>query len=139
MNREIGLVLGTDPKVKCILVERISPHAYSVGIRKMDGDDPAIQVLNIFCRRPHKVLVFESSALEPPQDVGFAYKATKGLGGGSVEKRSFKDDSVIQFLNPVQASIASNTWIASGFPQTKRPDNLDNLRKLAENSKNKVQ
>ncbi|KAI3898142.1 hypothetical protein MKX03_021741 [Papaver bracteatum] len=67
------------------------------------------------------------------------------------EVNIFKDDSVIQFLNPVQASIASNTWIACGFPKTKKlkdilpgiinqlgSDNLDNLRKLAENSKNKV-
>ncbi|KAI3831339.1 hypothetical protein MKX03_034125 [Papaver bracteatum] len=67
------------------------------------------------------------------------------------EVNIFKDDSVIQFLNPVQASIASNTWISCGFPKTKKlqdilpgiinqlgSDNLDNLRKLAENSKSKV-
>ncbi|KAH9780928.1 Nascent polypeptide-associated complex subunit beta [Citrus sinensis] len=49
------------------------------------------------------------------------------------EVNIFKDDVVIQFLNPkVQASIAANTWVVSGAPQTKRPDNLDNLRKLAE-------
>ncbi|KAI3862690.1 hypothetical protein MKX03_001982 [Papaver bracteatum] len=53
------------------------------------------------------------------------------------EVNIFKDDSVIQYLNP--ASIASNTWISYGFPQTKRSDNLDNLRKLAENLKKKVQ
>ncbi|KAI8027670.1 putative LRR receptor-like serine/threonine-protein kinase [Camellia lanceoleosa] len=57
-----------------------------------------------------------------------------------------QDDVVIQFINPkVQASIAANTWVVSGSPQTKKlqdilpgiinqlgPDNLDNLRKLAE-------
>lgn len=62
------------------------------------------------------------------------------------EVNIFKDETVIQFLNPkVQASIAANTWVVSGTPQTKRlqdilpgilnqlgPDNLDNLRKLAE-------
>jgi len=62
------------------------------------------------------------------------------------EVNIFKDDFVIQFSNPkVQASIAANTWVVSGSPQTKRlqdvlpsilnqlgPDNLDNLRKLAE-------
>ncbi|KAG1331647.1 basic transcription factor 3 [Cocos nucifera] len=62
------------------------------------------------------------------------------------EVNIFKDDIVIQFVNPkVQASIAANTWVVSGSPQTKRlqdllpgiinqlgPDNLDNLRKLAE-------
>lgn len=62
------------------------------------------------------------------------------------EVNIFKDDQVIQFLNPkVQASIAANTWVVSGSPQTKKlqdilpgiinqlgPDNLDNLRKLAE-------
>ncbi|KAG1370266.1 nascent polypeptide-associated complex subunit beta [Cocos nucifera] len=62
------------------------------------------------------------------------------------EVNIFKDDIVIQFLNPkVQASIAANTWVVSGSSQTKRlqdllpgiinqlgPDNLDNLRKLAE-------
>ena len=62
------------------------------------------------------------------------------------EVNIFKDDVVIQFLNPkVQASIAANTWVVSGAPQTKKlqdilpgiinqlgPDNLDNLRKLAE-------
>ncbi|KAG8479132.1 hypothetical protein CXB51_029015 [Gossypium anomalum] len=62
------------------------------------------------------------------------------------EVNIFKDDAVIQFLNPkVQASIAANTWVVSGSPQTKKlqdilpgiinqlgPDNLDNLRKLAE-------
>ncbi|KAJ9544038.1 hypothetical protein OSB04_023745 [Centaurea solstitialis] len=62
------------------------------------------------------------------------------------EVNIFKDETVIQFLNPkVQASIAANTWVVSGSPQTKKlqdilpgilnqlgPDNLDNLRKLAE-------
>ncbi|KAK3010002.1 hypothetical protein RJ639_012714 [Escallonia herrerae] len=85
------------------------------------------------------------------------------------EVNIFKDDVVIQFINPkVQASIAANTWVVSGSPQTKStfsssssffidrrlnptsfsvaelqdilpgiinqlgPDNLDNLRKLAE-------
>ncbi|XP_073003466.1 nascent polypeptide-associated complex subunit beta-like [Typha latifolia] len=62
------------------------------------------------------------------------------------EVNIFKDDLVIQFLNPkVQASIAANTWVVSGSPQTRKlqdllpgiinqlgPDNLDNLRKLAE-------
>nr|QYI40119.1 nascent polypeptide-associated complex subunit beta-like protein [Lilium hybrid division I] len=62
------------------------------------------------------------------------------------EVNIFKDDVVIQFQNPkVQASIAANTWVISGSPQTKRlqdllptiinqlgPDNLDNLRRLAE-------
>ncbi|KAI4323489.1 hypothetical protein L6164_023088 [Bauhinia variegata] len=62
------------------------------------------------------------------------------------EVNIFKDDVVIQFLNPkVQASIAANTWVVSGAPQTKKlqdilpsiinqlgPDNLENLKKLAE-------
>ncbi|KAF2289249.1 hypothetical protein GH714_032114 [Hevea brasiliensis] len=62
------------------------------------------------------------------------------------EVNIFKDDIVIQFVNPkVQASIAANTWVVSGSPQTKKlqdilpqvlghlgPDNLDNLKKLAE-------
>nr|CAE45592.1 transcription factor homolog BTF3-like protein [Lotus japonicus] len=63
------------------------------------------------------------------------------------EVNIFKDDVVIQFLNPkVQASIAANTWVVSGAPQTKElqdilpsiihqlggPDNLENLKKLAE-------
>ncbi|KAL6982343.1 hypothetical protein U1Q18_047817 [Sarracenia purpurea var. burkii] len=64
----------------------------------------------------------------------------------------FKDDLVIQFTNPkVQASIAANTWVVSGSPQTKKlqdilpgiinqlgPDNLDNLRKLAEQYKQQI-
>ncbi|XP_047322051.1 nascent polypeptide-associated complex subunit beta-like [Impatiens glandulifera] len=68
------------------------------------------------------------------------------------EVNIFKDDTVIQFLNPkVQASIAANTWVVSGSPQTKNlqdilpgilnqlgPDNLDNLRKLAEQFKKQV-
>ncbi|CAA0829221.1 basic transcription factor 3 [Striga hermonthica] len=62
------------------------------------------------------------------------------------EVNIFKDDSVIQFVNPkVQASIAANTWVVSGTPQNKKltdilpsiihqlgPDNLENLKKLAE-------
>lgn len=62
------------------------------------------------------------------------------------EVNIFKDDYVIQFINPkVQACIPANTWVVSGSPQTKKlqdilpgiinqlgPDNLDNLRKLAE-------
>ncbi|KAG6742185.1 hypothetical protein POPTR_017G141100v4 [Populus trichocarpa] len=62
------------------------------------------------------------------------------------EVNIFKDDLVIQFVNPkVQASIPANTWVISGTPQTRKlqdilpgiinqlgPDNLDNLRKLAE-------
>nr|GMD76142.1 nascent polypeptide-associated complex subunit beta-like [Ipomoea batatas] len=36
------------------------------------------------------------------------------------EVNIFKEDVVIQFLNPkVQASIAANTWVVSGSPQTK--------------------
>uniref|UniRef100_A0A453MIK0 Nascent polypeptide-associated complex subunit beta n=1 Tax=Aegilops tauschii subsp. strangulata TaxID=200361 RepID=A0A453MIK0_AEGTS len=39
------------------------------------------------------------------------------------EVNIFKDDLVIQFLNPkVQASIAANTWVVSGTPQTKSMD-----------------
>ncbi|GAA0154116.1 DNA-binding transcription factor [Lithospermum erythrorhizon] len=62
------------------------------------------------------------------------------------EVNIFKDDVVIQFINPkVQASVAANTWVVSGTPQTKKlqdilpqifqqlgPDNLENLKKLAE-------
>ncbi|KAE8022182.1 hypothetical protein FH972_008006 [Carpinus fangiana] len=62
------------------------------------------------------------------------------------EVNIFKDDAVIQFLNPkVQASIAANTWVVTGSPQTKKlqdllpgiinqlgPDNLQNLKKLVE-------
>ncbi|KAK6152989.1 hypothetical protein DH2020_012628 [Rehmannia glutinosa] len=62
------------------------------------------------------------------------------------EVNIFKEDVVIQFINPkVQASIAANTWVVSGSPQTKKlqdilpqiihqlgPDNLENLKKLAE-------
>jgi len=37
------------------------------------------------------------------------------------EVNVFKDDAVIQFLNTkVQASIAPNTWVVSGSPQTKK-------------------
>lgn len=68
------------------------------------------------------------------------------------EVNIFKDDQVIQFTNPkVQASITANTWVVSGSPQTKKlqdilpgiinqlgPDNLDNLRKLAEHFQNKA-
>ncbi|XP_072966128.1 nascent polypeptide-associated complex subunit beta-like [Typha angustifolia] len=74
----------------------------------------------------------------------------KRIGVNSIpaieEVNIFKDDLVIQFLNPkVQASIAANTWVVTGAPQTKKfedllpgiinqlgPDNLDSLRKLAE-------
>ncbi|KAK9115641.1 hypothetical protein Sjap_014588 [Stephania japonica] len=65
---------------------------------------------------------------------------------GIEEVNIFKDDVVIQFQTPkVQASINANTWVVSGASQTKKlqdilpgiinqlgPDNLDNLRKLAE-------
>ncbi|CAN6802140.1 unnamed protein product [Brassica oleracea] len=65
---------------------------------------------------------------------------------GIEEVNIFKDDVVIQFINPkVQASVAANTWAVSGTPQTKKlqdilpqiisqlgTDNLDNLKKLAE-------
>ncbi|KAL8144392.1 hypothetical protein V2J09_017424 [Rumex salicifolius] len=61
----------------------------------------------------------------------------KRIGVNSIpaieEVNIFKDDEVIQFTNPkVQASIQANTWVVSGSPQTKRADNFDNLRKLAE-------
>eukprot|EP01018_Ginkgo_biloba_P012043 Gb_36577 [translate_table: standard] len=62
------------------------------------------------------------------------------------EVNIFKDDSVIHFVNPkVQASIAANTWVVSGSPQTKKlqdllpgiinqlgPDSFANLRKIAQ-------
>ncbi|KAL7142001.1 hypothetical protein ABFS83_08G093100 [Erythranthe nasuta] len=62
------------------------------------------------------------------------------------EVNIFKEDVVIQFVNPkVQASIAAKTWVVSGTPQNKKlqdilpqiihqlgPDNLENLKKLAE-------
>uniref|UniRef100_A0A0D9VNG9 Nascent polypeptide-associated complex subunit beta n=1 Tax=Leersia perrieri TaxID=77586 RepID=A0A0D9VNG9_9ORYZ len=58
---------------------------------------------------------------------------------GIEEVNIFKDDVVIQFQNPkVQASIAANTWVVSGTPQTKSPDNLDNLRRLAEQFQKQV-
>ncbi|KAH9315320.1 hypothetical protein KI387_023947 [Taxus chinensis] len=62
------------------------------------------------------------------------------------EVNIFKDEMVIHFVNPkVQASIAANTWVVSGSPQTKKlqdllpgiinqlgPDNLINLKKIAQ-------
>ncbi|XP_062209575.1 nascent polypeptide-associated complex subunit beta-like isoform X2 [Phragmites australis] len=71
---------------------------------------------------------------------------------GIEEVNIFKDDIVIQFQNPkVQASIPANTWVVSGVPQTKKlqdllptiinqlgPDNLDNLRRLAEQFQKQV-
>ncbi|KAI5591259.1 hypothetical protein BDE02_04G066900 [Populus trichocarpa] len=68
------------------------------------------------------------------------------------EVNIFKDDLVIQFVNPkVQASIVANTWVITGTPQTRKlqdilpgiinqlgPDNLDNLRKLAEQFQKEV-
>uniref|UniRef100_A0A7N0RD22 Nascent polypeptide-associated complex subunit beta n=1 Tax=Kalanchoe fedtschenkoi TaxID=63787 RepID=A0A7N0RD22_KALFE len=80
----------------------------------------------------------------------------KRIGVNSIpaieEVNIFKDDVVIQFINPkVQASIAANTWVVSGSPQTKKlqdilpgiinqlgPDNLDNLRLLAEQFKKRA-
>ncbi|XP_074579439.1 nascent polypeptide-associated complex subunit beta-like [Curcuma longa] len=74
----------------------------------------------------------------------------KRIGVNSIpaieEVNIFKDDHVIQFINPkVQASIAANTWVVSGSPQTKKlqdllpgiinqlgPDNLEHLKRLAE-------
>nr|CAA70323.1 transcription factor [Nicotiana plumbaginifolia] len=61
------------------------------------------------------------------------------------EVNIFKEDVVIQFINPkVQASIAANTWVVSGSPQTKKlqgysssnyspvgPDNLESLREAS--------
>ncbi|CAI9777562.1 unnamed protein product [Fraxinus pennsylvanica] len=68
------------------------------------------------------------------------------------EVNIFKEDVVIQFTNPkVQASIAANTWVVSGTPQNKKlqdilpqiihqlgPDNLENLKKLAEQFQKRV-
>jgi nascent polypeptide-associated complex subunit beta len=66
---------------------------------------------------------------------------------GIEEVNLFKDDgSVIHFVNPkVQASIAANTYVISGHAETKKlqellpgiinqlgPDNLANLKKIAE-------
>ncbi|KAF8048995.1 hypothetical protein N665_2334s0006 [Sinapis alba] len=77
----------------------------------------------------------------------------KRIGVNSIpaieEVNIFKDDVVIQFINPkVQASVAANTWVVSGSPQTKKledilpqilshlgPDNMENLKKLAEQFK----
>ncbi|KAL5701982.1 hypothetical protein ACHQM5_027258 [Ranunculus cassubicifolius] len=68
------------------------------------------------------------------------------------EVNIFKDDTVIQFQNPkVQASHAANTWVVSGALHTKKlqellpgiinqlgPDNLENLKKLAEHFQKKA-
>eukprot|EP01018_Ginkgo_biloba_P000850 Gb_37281 [translate_table: standard] len=74
----------------------------------------------------------------------------KRLGVNSIpaieEVNIFKDETVIHFVNPkVQASIAANTWVISGSPQTKKlqdllpgiinqlgPDNLMDLKKIAQ-------
>jgi len=67
---------------------------------------------------------------------------------GIEEVNLFKEDgTVIHFTNPkVQASIAANTYVVSGHAENKKlqdllpgiinqlgPDNLQNLRKIAEN------
>uniref|UniRef100_A0A0E0KLL2 Nascent polypeptide-associated complex subunit beta n=1 Tax=Oryza punctata TaxID=4537 RepID=A0A0E0KLL2_ORYPU len=67
------------------------------------------------------------------------------------EVNIFKDDLVIQFVNPkVQASIAANTWVVSGSPQTKicpvtdsqilpvGPDNMEHLKRIAEEMQKQV-
>ncbi|GKA67771.1 nascent polypeptide-associated complex subunit beta-like protein [Tanacetum coccineum] len=68
------------------------------------------------------------------------------------EVNIFKDETVIQFLNPkVQAAVSANTWVVSGSPQTKKLQDIlpsilnqlgmcgnlgpDSLRKLAEQFK----
>uniref|UniRef100_A0A7I4AWI7 Nascent polypeptide-associated complex subunit beta n=1 Tax=Physcomitrium patens TaxID=3218 RepID=A0A7I4AWI7_PHYPA len=52
---------------------------------------------------------------------------------GIEEVNVFKEEHVIHFVNPkVQASIAANTWVVSGPSQTKSPDNLVNLKKIAQ-------
>nr|GEV44175.1 hypothetical protein [Tanacetum cinerariifolium] len=62
------------------------------------------------------------------------------------EVNIFKDETVIQFLNPkVQAAVSANTWVVTGSPQTKKLQDIlpsilnqlgpDSLRKLAEQFK----
>ncbi|RZC50381.1 hypothetical protein C5167_018803 [Papaver somniferum] len=73
-----------DPMVKCVLVESSSPRAFSAG-----GD-----VKQISTRRQKSDIV-ERTVLSMPEngiglfpDVGFAYIAAKGPGGGSVGMRT---------------------------------------------------
>uniref|UniRef100_A0ACD6AC05 Uncharacterized protein n=1 Tax=Avena sativa TaxID=4498 RepID=A0ACD6AC05_AVESA len=68
------------------------------------------------------------------------------------EVNIFKEDLVIQFTSPkVQASIAANTWVVSGTPQTKKlqdvlpgiinqlgPDNMEHLKRIAEEMQKQV-
>ncbi|KAL5706433.1 hypothetical protein ACHQM5_024601 [Ranunculus cassubicifolius] len=49
------------------------------------------------------------------------------------EVNIFQDDTVIQFQNPrVQASVAANTWVITGTPQTKKKRLRERVRELAE-------
>ncbi|KAF3327997.1 hypothetical protein FCM35_KLT06603 [Carex littledalei] len=89
----------------------------------------------------------EESEISP---VGYA--STSSIASGSNDlrgleetiKKQLSDKKLLENQNPkVQASIAANTWVVSGSPQTKSklsfvsffilsPDKLHNLRRIAE-------
>ena len=78
----------------------------------------SIFFLYFFCRKKkalHKPSTTDDKKLQ---------STLKRIGVNTIpaieEVNIFKDDLVIQFVNPkVQASIAANTWVISGTPQTR--------------------
>ncbi|KAI7996538.1 Replication factor C subunit 5 [Camellia lanceoleosa] len=75
-----------------------------------------LDAINVSERLKH---VIQAERLDVPE---CGLKALVRLSNGGMRKalNILQDDVVIQFINPkVQASIAANTWVVSGSPQTK--------------------
>ncbi|KAI3791860.1 hypothetical protein L2E82_05724 [Cichorium intybus] len=83
-----------------------------------DDEDSKNLWFEIACRKKkavHKTTTTDDKRLQ---------STLKRIGVNAIsaieEVNIFKDETVIQFLKPkVQASIAANTWVVSGAPQTK--------------------
>ncbi|KAD4888764.1 hypothetical protein E3N88_20837 [Mikania micrantha] len=113
--------------------------ALLVTVREKGGGDGApamvtgdmVVVVCCVCEREKKKAVHKTTSVDGKR----LQDTLKRLGVNGIsqieEITIFKDDTVIQFLNPkVQASIPANTWVVSGTPQTKRGP--ESFRKLAE-------
>ncbi|TVU01710.1 hypothetical protein EJB05_52822 [Eragrostis curvula] len=146
--RELGISMVMPPIDEQGLEEilRARPHNQLMDVEKLKRMAGAVRTGGKGSMRRKKKAVHKTTTTDDKRLQSTLKRIGVNTIPGIEEVNIFKDEVVIQFQNPkVQASIPANTWVVSGVPQTKSlqdmlptiinqlgPDNLDNLRRLAE-------
>ncbi|KAI4979682.1 hypothetical protein ZWY2020_016435 [Hordeum vulgare] len=152
---DLGILIispADDPSCPLAVHERDTPDRWHNIARAVGGGKSVDDV-----RRYYELLVHDIARIEAGKKKAVHKTATtddkllqstlKRVGINTIpvieEVNIFKDDLVIQFLNPkVQGSIAANTWVLQdvlpSIINQLGPDNMEHLKRIAEEMRKQV-